>query len=106
RHALLLHGKPPLHRTKTTFKRTETRFQAVKPLLQIAHVRGQRHQSCPQQLEGDGFLAHPTLPSRLTARSFCASTAKSIGSSLTTSRQNPLTIKDSASSSERPRWRQ
>src|SRR5262249_40562154 len=40
---------------------------------------------------------HPTLPSRLTARSFCASTANSIGSSFNTSRQKPLTISDSAS---------
>src|SRR5205823_584585 len=47
--------------------------------------------------------AHPMLPSRLTLRSFCASTANSIGSSLKTSRQKPLTIIDTASSSEMPR---
>src|SRR6202022_4263793 len=46
---------------------------------------------------------HPTLPSRLTLRSFCASTANSIGSSLKTSRQKPLTIIETASSSEMPR---
>ena len=34
----------------------------------------------------------PTLPSRLIASSFCASTANSIGSSCITSRQKPLTI--------------
>src|SRR5262249_58867335 len=49
---------------------------------------------------------HPILPSRLTLRSFCASTANSIASSLNTSRQNPLTIIDTASSSRMPRWRQ
>src|SRR5436190_2116869 len=47
--------------------------------------------------------AHPMLPSRLTLRSFCASTANSIGSSLKTSRQKPLTIIDTASSCEMPR---
>ena len=45
---------------------------------------------------------HPTLPSRLTASSFCASTANSIGSSFSTSLQKPLTISDSASSSLEP----
>ena len=48
----------------------------------------------------------PTLPSRLTLRSLCASTANSMGSSLNTSRQKPLTIIETASSSEMPRWRQ
>src|SRR5439155_17105151 len=47
--------------------------------------------------------AHPMLPSRLTLRSFCASTANSIGSSLNTSRQKPLTIIETASSCEMPR---
>jgi len=46
---------------------------------------------------------HPTLPSRLTLNSRVASTANSIGSSLTTSRQKPLTILATASSSEIPR---
>ncbi len=41
----------------------------------------------------------PTLPSRLTPRSFCASTANSIGSSSNTSRQKPFTIIEIASSS-------
>ena len=49
---------------------------------------------------------HPTLPSRLTLSSRFASTANSIGSSLNTSRQKPLTIMATASSSEIPRWRQ
>src|SRR6187402_2295155 len=49
---------------------------------------------------------HPTLPSRLTPSSFCASTANSIGSSLNTSLQKPLTISERESSSDRPRWRQ
>ena len=48
----------------------------------------------------------PTLPSRLTLKRRCASTANSIGSSLNTSRQNPLTIIEVASSSPMPRWRQ
>src|SRR6266581_4425384 len=46
---------------------------------------------------------HPMLPSRLTLRSFCASTANSIGSSLNTSRQKPFTIIETASSAEMPR---
>ena len=48
----------------------------------------------------------PTLPSRLTSSSFCASTANSIGSSRKTSLQKPLTIIDTASSVEMPRCRQ
>ena len=47
----------------------------------------------------------PTLPSRLTPRSFCASTANSMGSSLKTVLQNPFTIIETASSAVRPRWR-
>ena len=47
---------------------------------------------------------YPTLPSRLIPTSFCASTANSMGSSLNTSLQNPLTIKDVASSGDMPRW--
>jgi hypothetical protein len=47
--------------------------------------------------------SYPTLPSRLTSSSFCASTANSIGSSLNTLRQKPLTIIDTASSVEMPR---
>ena len=58
------------------------------------------------RMQVTNFKHHPTLPSRLTASSFCASTANSIGSSFRTSLQKPLTIKDSASSSESPRWRQ
>jgi hypothetical protein len=42
-------------------------------------------------------------PSRLTASSFWASTANSMGSSLNTSLQKPLTIRLTASSSDRPR---
>src|SRR5262249_30733831 len=49
------------------------------------------------------FKHQPTLPSRLTANNFCASTANSIGSSFNTSLQNPLTISDRASSSLNPR---
>ena len=56
------------------------------------------------------FLGHvapyPTLPSRLMPMSFCASTANSMGSSCMTSRQNPLTMRATAVSSSRPRWRQ
>ena len=49
---------------------------------------------------------HPTLPSSEMPISFCASTANSIGSFCITSRQKPLTISATASSVERPRWRQ
>ena len=49
---------------------------------------------------------YPTLPSKLTVRSFCASTANSIGSLLKTSLAYPLTIRATASSSEIPLWLQ
>src|SRR6266404_3833436 len=49
------------------------------------------------------FHNHPTLPSRLTPSSFCASTANSIGSSRNTSLQKPFTIIETASSAEMPR---
>src|SRR5207237_6926494 len=45
---------------------------------------------------------HPTLPSRLMPSNRCASTANSIGSSLKTSLQNPLTIIETASSADNP----
>jgi ABC-type hemin transport system ATPase subunit len=48
----------------------------------------------------------PTLPSRLMLSSFCASTANSIGRCRNTSLQKPLTIMLTASSVDRPRWRQ
>ena len=51
-------------------------------------------------------IRHPTAPSRLTPSSFWASTANSMGSSESTSRANPLTIRDTASSGSMPRWRQ
>ena len=57
-------------------------------------------------LEESVTHVYPTAPSRLTPRSFCASTANSIGSSRSTSLQNPFTIIEIASSSEMPRWRQ
>ncbi len=50
--------------------------------------------------------SHPTAPSRLTANKFCASTANSIGNSLSTVLQKPLTIMFTASSSSMPRCRQ
>src|ERR1700692_74871 len=46
---------------------------------------------------------YPTLPSRLTPSSFWASTANSMGSSLKTSLQKPLTIMFTASWVARPR---
>ena len=49
---------------------------------------------------------YPTLPSRLTPSSFCASTANSMGSSRNTCLQKPLTMMPTASSVEIPRWRQ
>ncbi len=50
-----------------------------------------------------GIAIHPTLPSRLTPSSFCASTANSIGSFRNTCLQKPLTIMFTASSADRPR---
>src|SRR5882762_10542430 len=47
--------------------------------------------------------AQPTLPSSVMPSSCCASTANSIGSSLNTSRQKPLTIIDTACSALTPR---
>ena len=52
------------------------------------------------------YSSYPTLPSRLTPRSFWASTANSIGSSRNTCLQKPLTIIFTASSGEMPRCRQ
>ena len=46
---------------------------------------------------------YPTEPSKLMPNRACASTANSIGNSLNTSLQKPLTIIDTASSAERPR---
>src|SRR5262249_11956609 len=54
----------------------------------------------------DRTLRHPTLPSRLTEISFCASTANSIGSCCSTSLTKPLTTRAVASSADRPRCRQ
>src|SRR5205085_1797635 len=63
-------------------------------------------------LKGRGFSApalvfvrsdHPTLPSRLMPRSFCASTANSIGSCCSTSLAKPLTMRATLSSRLRPR---
>ena len=48
----------------------------------------------------------PTLPSKLTSMSFCASTANSMGSSLNAFLQKPFTIMEIASSVEMPRWLQ
>src|ERR1700681_2330931 len=48
----------------------------------------------------------PTEPSRLIEMSFCASTANSIGNCWSTSLTKPLTTSATASSAERPRWRQ
>ena len=78
------------------------------PALQPASVDGRVATVDPGHDAGMAVRRrpHPTLPSRLTASSFCASTANSIGSSFRTSLQKPLTISDSASSSDRPRWRQ
>jgi hypothetical protein len=45
----------------------------------------------------------PTLPSSVIPNSCCASSANSIGSSLNTSLQKPLTIIDTACSADRPR---
>ena len=66
----------------------------------ISHFDLLRHVMTPIQ------NAYPTLPSKLTPKSFCASTANSIGSSRKTSLQKPLTIMLTASSAEMPRcWK-
>src|SRR4029450_128273 len=52
------------------------------------------------------FSGHPTLPSRLIEISFCASTANSMGSCWSTSLTKPLTTSATASSADKPRWRQ
>lgn len=52
---------------------------------------------------GRHIRPYPTPPSRLTARSFWASTANSMGSSLKTCLQKPFTMRCTASSAERPR---
>ena len=52
------------------------------------------------------FKHQPTDPSSEIPTSFWASTANSIGNCCSTSRQNPLTISATASSSPMPRWRQ
>src|SRR3569623_854676 len=52
-------------------------------------------------VQRDGI--HPTLPSRLIATSFWASTANSIGSCCSTSRTKPLTSRATASSWLSPR---
>src|SRR5215204_2887704 len=54
----------------------------------------------------DDLFRHPTLPSRLTEISFCASTANSMGSCCSTSLTNPLTTSATASSAESPRCMQ
>src|SRR5262249_9181358 len=56
-----------------------------------------------ERVKDEGERAYPTLPSRLTPRSFCASTANSMGSSLKTSLQKPFTIIEIAFSVFRPR---
>src|SRR5262249_44928350 len=53
-----------------------------------------------------GLSGHPTLPSRLIEISFCASTANSMGSCWSTSLTKPLTTSATASSADKPRWRQ
>src|SRR5712671_6537682 len=49
---------------------------------------------------------HPTEPSSEIEISFCASTANSIGNCCSTSLTKPLTIRATASSADKPRWRQ
>src|SRR6267378_393782 len=85
---------------------------AVRPHDGV-HLAGADRQIDPTQdlgprdrdVEALDLQHHPTLPSRLMPSSRVASTANSIGSSLKTSLQNPLTIIDTASSAESPRWR-
>ena len=55
------------------------------------------------RLDFSGAIDQPTLPSSVTPRSFCASTANSMGSSRKTSLQNPFTMSETASSADSPR---
>ncbi len=70
-------------------------------------ARQRRVRTIPSFLVSDRLPdVYPTLPSRLTPSSFCASTANSMGSSLKTSLQKPFTIMLTASSGEIPRdWK-
>ena len=72
------------------------------PNYQIPRRRGQRRAKSPlHHITKSRF--QPTLPSKLTSSSFWASTANSMGSSLNTWRQKPLTIMFTASSLLIPR---
>src|ERR1043165_6297390 len=68
----------------------------VHPIGHSNHIASDR----PQIVWLDHY---PTLPSRLTEMSFCASTANSIGSCCSTSLTKPSTTSAVASSAESPR---
>ena len=67
--------------------------------------RGFRQRNLKSSLRhtANRLIDYPTLPSKLTPNSFCASTANSIGNSRKTSLQKPLTIMLIASSKLIPR---
>src|SRR5262245_51165348 len=83
----------------------QTAMQSIVRYPCADHLEGLHVRNCRA---GNRQLAvveahYPTLPSKLTPSSFCASTANSIGSSRNTSLQKPLTIMFTASSADRPR---
>ena len=82
--------------------RIESRVQPDRHRLAVEF----RRSWVAAEFAGEGIEYQPTLPSRLTPISFCASTANSIGSSRKTFLQKPLTIRFTASSLEMPRWLQ
>ncbi len=79
--------------------------QACSPLMSKVKVEGpvSRRPYAVAAFDFRPSTLYPTLPSRLTPSSFCASTANSIGSSLKTSLQKPFTIIEMAFSVLRPR---
>src|SRR5690606_1164213 len=92
----------------TPFARLALEIQTLEDVL-LFHFRLQpfarqhllRPIICMNRFDSVGN--QPTEPSRLTSSSLPASTANSIGSSLNTSRQKPLTIMDTAFSASSPR---
>ena len=87
-----------LHDVKRQFHQLELSAVSEKPTVRKALTVATNPKSKIQN--------QPTLPSKLTPSSFCASTANSMGSSRKTCLQKPLTIIETASSCDIPRCRQ
>ena len=92
--------RPPSHSPMRILRPATRTASATKATAAASSPPyGRRGTRCPTR-------DYPTLPSRLTPSSFWASTANSMGSSLKTSLQKPLTIMLTASSAEIPRcWK-